>query len=147
MKCPNCGAANAVHETRDIPYEYKGITTVFSAVPGTFCDACGEATFDLQEADHYGELVAAFVKNVNAAVVDPSFISGVRKKLRLDQREAGRIFGGGDNAFSRYENGKTQPSLALLKLLKVLDRHPELLPEVKEDLPVKSNQALTHASH
>jgi HTH-type transcriptional regulator/antitoxin MqsA len=40
-------------------------------------------------------------------------------------------FGGGVNAFSRYENGKTKPPLALVELLKVLDRHPDLLDEVK----------------
>jgi HTH-type transcriptional regulator / antitoxin MqsA len=55
----------------------------------------------------------------------------VRKKLALHQREAAEIFGGGVNAFSRYENGKTKPPLALVKLLKVLDRHPDLLAEVK----------------
>ena len=41
------------------------------------------------------------------------------------------IFGGGVNAFSRYENGKTKPPLAVVKLLKVLDRHPDLLEEIK----------------
>jgi HTH-type transcriptional regulator / antitoxin MqsA len=69
-------------------------------------------------------------KQVNAASVDPSFISAVRKKLELDQREAANIFGGGANAFSRYETGKTKPPLALVKLLKILDAHPELLVEV-----------------
>ena len=38
---------------------------------------------------------------------------------------------GGVNAFSRYENGKTKPPLALVKLLKVLDHHPALLSEVR----------------
>ena len=47
----------------------------------------------------------AFSKQVNAAIVDPDFIASVRKKLALDQREAAEIFGGGINAFSRYENG------------------------------------------
>jgi HTH-type transcriptional regulator/antitoxin MqsA len=55
----------------------------------------------------------------------------VRKKLDLDQREAAEIFGGGVNAFSRYENGKTKPPLALVKLFKLLDRHPDLLSEVR----------------
>jgi HTH-type transcriptional regulator/antitoxin MqsA len=73
----------------------------------------------------------AFNKQVNAAIVDPEFIGSVRRKLALDQREAAEIFGGGVNAFSRYENGKTKPPLALVKLLKVLDRHPDLLAEVK----------------
>ncbi|MGB4336010.1 MAG: type II toxin-antitoxin system MqsA family antitoxin [Chromatiaceae bacterium] len=47
----------------------------------------------------------------------PSFIAGVRKKLHLGQREAAELFGGGVNAFSRYENGKTKPPLALVRLL------------------------------
>jgi len=37
----------------------------------------------------------------------------------------------GDHAFFRYENGKTEPPSALVKLLKVLDRHPDLLDEIK----------------
>ena len=73
----------------------------------------------------------AFNKQVNASIVDPDFIASVRKKLDLDQREAGEIFGGGVNAFSRYENGRTKPPLALVKLLKVLDRHPDFLTEIK----------------
>ena len=55
----------------------------------------------------------------------------MRKKLALDQREAEEIFGGGVDAVSRYENGKTKPPLALVKLLKMLDRHPDLPSEVK----------------
>ena len=77
------------------------------------------------------DLMLAFNKQVNAASIDPSYITTVRKKLDLDQREAAEIFGGGVNAFSRYENGKTKPPLALVKLLKMLDRHPDLLAEVR----------------
>ena len=68
---------------------------------------------------------------MNAAYVDPGYIARVRRKLDLDQRQAAEIFGGGVNAFSRYENGKTKPPLALVKWLKVLDRHPDLLSEVR----------------
>lgn len=49
-----------------------------------------------------------------------------RRKLVVDQHVRGGI-----NAFSRYENGKTKPPLAVVKLLKVLDRHPELLNEIR----------------
>lgn len=44
------------------------------------------------------------------------------------------IFGGRVEAFSQYETGKARPSLALVKLLKVLDRHPDLLNEVRGQL-------------
>jgi HTH-type transcriptional regulator/antitoxin MqsA len=131
MKCPVCGAAELIHDTRDLPYTYKGETTTISEVIGDFCPSCGETILDLGESTRTSELMLQFNKQVNAAYVDPSYIVSVRKKLALDQREASEIFGGGINAFSRYENGKTKPPLALVKLLKVLDRHPDLLSEVK----------------
>ncbi len=131
MKCPVCGAVDLIHDTRDIPYTYKGETTSIPSVIGDFCPACSESILDATESDRVMQEMRAFSKQVNAAIVDPKFIAIVRKKLMLDQREAAEIFGGGVNAFSRYENGKTKPPLALVKLLKVLDRHPELLNEVR----------------
>ncbi len=131
MKCPVCGAAELIPDTRDVPYTYKGESTIIPDVTGEFCSACSEIVLDSEEVDRYGTAVRTFNKQVNAAIVDPAFISNVRKKLALDQREAAEIFGGGINAFSRYENGKTKPPLALVKLLKMLDRHPELLNEIR----------------
>ena len=131
MKCPVCGAAELVRDTRDMPYTYKGESTLIPALTGDYCPACAEVVLDMEEAERFGQQIREFNKQVNAAIVDPQFIVGVRKKLKLDQREAAALFGGGVNAFSRYENGKTKPPLALVKLLKVLDRHPELLGEVR----------------
>ena len=131
MKCPVCGAAELIHDTRDLPYTYKGETTVIPAVTADFCPACDESITDMAETERVMREMQAFNKQVNAAIVDPAFIVHVRKKLDLGQREAAEIFGGGINAFSRYENGKTKPPLASVKLFKLLDRHPELLNEVK----------------
>ena len=129
--CPSCGAATMVHDTRDLPYTYKGETTTLPAVTGDFCTACDESILDAAQSRRSMQMMLAFTKQVNAAIVDPAFITSVRKKLELDQREAAELFGGGVNAFSRYETGKTKPPLALVKLLKVLDRHPDLLAEVR----------------
>jgi HTH-type transcriptional regulator/antitoxin MqsA len=131
MKCPICGGAQLIHDTRDVPYIYKGEQTVLPAIEGDFCPACGEIILDRENSMKSGALMAEFNKQVNATIVDPEFIVSVRKKLALDQKEAAEIFGGGVNAFSRYENGKTRPPLALIKLLKVLDRHPDLLSELR----------------
>lgn len=131
MKCPACAAAKLVRATRDMPYTYKGDTTRIQAVTGEFCPACGEVVLDGAESARVSAAMLAFNKQVNAAIVDPGFIARIRRKLALDQREAAEIFGGGVNAFSRYETGKTKPPLALVKLLRVLDRHPELLSEVR----------------
>lgn len=131
MKCPVCGAAELIHDTRDIPYTYRGETTTLTAVSGEFCPACAESILEASESERVMDAMRAFNKQVNASLVAPGFIASVRKKLALDQREAGEIFGGGVNAFSRYETGKTRPPLALVKLLKVLDRHPDLLNEIR----------------
>ena len=131
MKCPVCGAAELIHDTRDMPYTYKGETTTLVAVTADFCPACDESITDMAETERVMRAMQTFNKQVNAAIVDPGFIVSVRKKLDLGQREAAEIFGGGINAFSRYESGKTKPPLALVKLLKVLERHPELLGEVR----------------
>jgi len=131
MKCPSCGAAKLIRDTRDVPYVYKGENTIIPEVTGDFCPACGEVVLDREHGDRYSDLIGAFQRQVNSAYVDPAYIVKVRKKLDLDQREAAEIFGGGVNAFSRYENGKTKPPLALVKLLKVLDRHPDLLNEIR----------------
>jgi HTH-type transcriptional regulator/antitoxin MqsA len=54
----------------------------------------------------------------------------IRKKLGLTQRQAGEIFGGGHNAFSRYESGSARPPKSTDTLLRLLDKHPELLHEL-----------------
>ena len=131
MKCPCCGAAELIHVTRDMPYTYKGQSTTLPAVTGDFCPACGEVVLNREHGDRYSEMLGQFQRQVNAAYVDPAYIATMRKRLDLDQRQAAEIFGGGVNAFSRYENGKTKPPLSLVKLLRVLERHPDLLNEVR----------------
>ena len=90
MQCPCCGAAELVHETRDMPLTYKGEDTVIPAVTGDFCPACGEVVLNREHGDRYSEMVGLFQRQVNAAYVDPDYIAKVRRKLDLDQRQAAR---------------------------------------------------------
>jgi len=135
MKCVSCGAAKLVHDTRDVPYTYKGQSTTISGVTGDYCSTCGDSVHEGTEAQRYSAAIIAFNKEVNSSIVDPEFIVQTRKKLNLDQREAAEIFGGGANGFSRYETGKTKPSLALVQLLKILNNHPDLINEIRTKQP------------
>jgi HTH-type transcriptional regulator/antitoxin MqsA len=40
-------------------------------------------------------------------------------------------FGLGKVAFSRYERGETRPPATIMKLLRLIERHPELLAEIR----------------
>ena len=135
MKCPECGQAELVAATRNLAYTYKGHHTTIRQVKGQHCPACKEAVLDASQGERYAMQVRAFQTKINAQYVDPAYITKVRKQLALDQREAAEIFGGGINAFSRYETGRTKPPLALVKLLQLLERHPKLLKEVRTSTP------------
>ncbi len=61
-----------------------------------------------------------------------SEIRRIRKKLGLTQKQAATIFGGGHNAFSRYERGAARQPKSTDRLLRILDLHPNLFEEIKQ---------------
>ena len=65
MKCPCCGAAELIHDTRDVPYIYKGDATTIPTVKGDFCPACGEVVLNKEQGDRYGEFIRQFQRQVN----------------------------------------------------------------------------------
>lgn len=58
-------------------------------------------------------------------------IESIRKGLGLTQKQAADIFGGGDVSFSEYESGKTKPSKSTVILLRLLNKMPGLINEIK----------------
>ncbi len=132
MICGSCGSSKVKRACRNQSFIYKGKSSILPKVKGDLCGTCGEMMLDQAEWVRTDALMKKFIKSVNESLVDGGFIEEVRKKLALGQREAGTLFGGGANAFSRYENGKSKPPVALVKLLRVLDRHPELLAEIRD---------------
>jgi HTH-type transcriptional regulator / antitoxin MqsA len=129
MKCPLCGKGNLVSECRDLEYEYRGRTTIIPE-QGEHCAHCNEAVFTDEQGDRYLDAVKAFRARVDAEPLAPAEIRSIRKKLKLTQKEAGELFGGGIRAFSQYERGETRPGKALDQLLRLLERHPEMLVEL-----------------
>lgn len=131
MKCPICGGAELKHETRDVEHEYKGRKTVLHGITGSFCDACGEVIFTPEESNAFSVAAAAFNREVNAEETDPALIAAGRKRMKLTQQEAAEIFGGGVNAFSRYETGRIAPPRALVALFEFFDAYPEQIEKFK----------------
>ena len=64
-------------------------------------------------------------------IPSPSTIRRVRTKLKLSQREAGAVFRVGENAFDKYERGLVEPSGPTIQLMTLLDRHPELVDDLR----------------
>ncbi len=116
------------HGARDLSFTSNARTHTVSQIRGWHCPVCGDCHFDDQEGDRYGAAMDEFSAQVNADVA--ASLRATRKKLGLRQVEAGHLFGG-SSAFSEYERGKTQPHKSTVLLFKLLDRHPELLDEIR----------------
>lgn len=127
--CPSCGCPDLVFEQRDIPFDYKHERLLVEQVRGWFCTSCHEALLADGEGVRYAAEIDRFVQNVDARQAEE--LRRIRRKLHLTQKEAAQLFGGGVNAFSEYERGVTKPAKATLVLLKILDKHPDLVDEVR----------------
>lgn len=67
MKCPCCGAAELIRDTRDIPYSYKGKNTVVAAVTGDYCPSCHEVILEKENGDRMAREMQLFSAKVDAA--------------------------------------------------------------------------------
>ncbi len=57
-----------------------------------------------------------------------------RQALELTQEQASRVFGGGRNAFSKYERGEVSQSVAMDKLIRVCLNHRDVFQELVREV-------------
>ena len=84
---------------------------------------------DAREADHALHEMKAEI----AGLPQPDEIRRIRQRLKLSQRRAGDVLGGGPRAFQKYESGEVAVSRPMANLLLLLDRNPSLLKELIAD--------------
>jgi len=65
-------------------------------------------------------------------ILSPTEIKAVRSKLKLSQREAGKLLGGGPRSFQKYESGEVTASVPMSRLLKLLAKDPKRLKELQD---------------
>lgn len=130
--CATCGASGMTHDHRDVSRVFEGVTIRIAGVKGWFCPVCNEVEFDTPTAARKFfddvKIQQDEIRKQRAAEV-----KAIRKQLKLTQRQAAELLGGGINAFSEYERGVTRPARPTLLLLHLLSRHPELLQEIRRE--------------
>lgn len=124
MKCHACGKGHLHRKTKKQLYTYKDKSIILDQT-GLWCDACEEGVLDGKDIASTERAFELFKTKIDD-LLSPDEIRRIRKNvLKLTQEEAGKIFGGGKNGFSRYERGEIRPMIAVSNLLKELERHPE----------------------
>jgi len=78
----------------------------------------------------------------------------IREALGLTQKQAAELFGGGANAFSKYERGDVIQSIAMDRLIRMVQLHPEYVETLKHLFDgasgadqVKSSEPQIHSRH
>jgi HTH-type transcriptional regulator/antitoxin MqsA len=128
LVCPACSHEKLVREVRTARYEYRGEVCEYEQI-GDWCPSCGEAILTGDDMAATEGVLLDFMRRVEERQAGE--LARIRRKLKLTQKQAGALTGGGHNAFSRYERGEAKPLPAVMHLFRLLDRHPELLEELK----------------
>jgi HTH-type transcriptional regulator / antitoxin MqsA len=129
IQCVSCGYKEMVRNIdRTEIVTYGGESVTLTGLSGWFCPACHDGWFDDVDQLRYAKAGDELI--LRARERESKELRRIRKKLGLTQKEAAAVFGGGVNAFSRYEKGEIEPSTSTRKLLYLLDKHPELLKEL-----------------
>jgi HTH-type transcriptional regulator / antitoxin MqsA len=121
-----------VRDTRPMTIAYKGQTATFE-MPGWYCHESGESIHtaeDIKVSDAALRELKIKAENLLA----PQEVKRIRKAFGLSQREAGELIGGGPNAFQKYEQGTVTVSKGISNFLRVLERHPEEIDELRKQL-------------
>lgn len=137
--CPVCEAGSLTLTVYSDTFDHHGALIVVEGLEGYVCAECGaDPVFEDQIKRNHWRIVNA--KRVADGLLTGQQIKELRKELALTQREASEVFGGGANAFSKYERGHVVQSSAMDKLLRLVGKFPYLLSELRgtEPLPVKS---------
>lgn len=124
MECPSCSGTLRRKEREDI-CEYKSQKVSYMQ-PGWWCDECDEAIFKGEDNVINNTVFVELRARVDG-VLSPNQVKTIRKKLGLTQKQASKIFGGGINAFQKYESGEIVPSVGMSLLFQFIGDHTEYL--------------------
>ncbi len=128
--CPECGGTMR-HESRKDTIEYKGHTKSVTT-KAWWCSSCDESVLEGEDLLANEAAFQALKADVDG-ILTAQQVAAARKKLRLSQRKAGEVLGGGPRAFQKYESGKVMVSAPMSNLLRLLSNDPSRLQELQDD--------------
>ena len=125
-KCPSCGSLVVELECYAEELDHKGLHLHVEGLEQYRCKNCDYAfvTHNLHD-QNIAKIKLAFLKARATYKSDLGLLSGeeirsIRKKLDLTQQEAAKLFGGGINAFSKYENEEIVQAVSIDRLIRLV---------------------------
>ncbi len=116
-KCKICNSDRVLEFSDSEIIKYKG-NDLSVIVDYSECAECGRE-FITKDQILVNELRIREAKKKYDGLLSKDEIVIARKELNITQEEASRIFGGGRNAFSKYERGEVSQSVSMDKLIRI----------------------------
>ena len=128
--CPLCGEGRLLEHSQERQYKNEDHAYVVTDLRYSLCSHCGEEITTPEQSRHNKRIIIAardqaVAERDRLERLTPDDILSIRKRLQLTQVQAARVFGGGPNAFGKYECGEVAPSDGMDKLLRLADKVPE----------------------
>lgn len=121
--CPACEVGVLEERVGSDEYLHKGKTFTIEGTHYSKCSACGAEVVMSWQAKANDQLIKDFQRQVDG-LLKGAEIKQIRKKFCLTQADAALLFGGGANAFSKYERGDVIQSVAMDRLLRLVKALP-----------------------
>lgn len=128
LQCPECGHPMR-YEKHDDVLTYKGQSRTIKTL-GWWCLHCGEAILSGEPLVAHEKAFQQFKAELDG-VLGPAEVAKARAALKLSQRQASELLGGGPRSFQKYEAGTQAVSVAMSHLLRLLENDPSRLVELR----------------
>lgn len=115
---------------------YKGKKIKVEGLSFYECPECEEQFVD-SNLDKANAVLIREAKKEFDGLLSSVEVSNLREKLNITQHEAAKIFGGGLNAFSKYERGEVSQSESMDKLMRASLQVEGLFDWLREDAGIK----------
>jgi putative zinc finger/helix-turn-helix YgiT family protein len=121
--CPVCEQGTLRAENYSDTFDYNGRALVVVGLARHRCDRC-DADPVLRDQIRQNQVLICDAKREADGLLTSTRIRAIRELLGMSQAQAAAAFGGGANAFSKYERCETIQSVPMDRLLRSAARIP-----------------------
>ncbi|MCF6319260.1 MAG: type II toxin-antitoxin system MqsA family antitoxin [Proteobacteria bacterium] len=136
-KCIYCESANIKILVAHEKINYKSQKTP-CVIDYSLCSDCGRE-YLLRDQILRNDARLREAKKVVDGLLTSQEIKTARLKLRLTQEQASLVFGGGKNAFSKYESSEVSQSKSMDKLIRTCLHHPNAFKDLLSDAGISND--------
>ncbi len=146
-KCSKCGSSNFDEHIESDDFIRNGQS--FSVdVEHSVCCQCGYEVIFAEQIKRNDCVLRDAWRKIDGLLTANEIVA-LRKKLDLTQQDAAKVFGGGVNAFSKYERSEVIQSVAMDKLMRSALDVPDMFLWLKKQagLPISDYDKITPLIH